>query len=409
MTTIARNYLPHARVMAASLRRHHPDVRLSVLVVDEPHAVPADEPFERLSPLELGIDERELHHRAMLFDAQGLISSLKPLALLALLAEGEPAVLQIDADMLVFGPFPELWEQAAEAGVLLSPHAFEPVPGRPGDWHELEFLRGGAFNDALMGVGPEAGDFLRWLADRTARDSVRSPEDGLLYSQTWLNLVPSLFPHRIIRDRGLNAMVHNLHGRDLEWQADGPRVAGAPLRLFHFSGFDPAEPWRLTRYYPNEVTELGSRPGLAQLCRDYAASVQEEGWPVAEGYGWGSLTRDLPVDAAMRAAYREALMAAEAGVGAVPPDPFAPGELDAFLAWLRSPPTLAPLSRYLLHLRRERRDLRDAFPAAPGPDTQAYLHWAENHGEVPAELATTGPVTDGSPRWHAGRWRPRPA
>ena len=335
MTTIARNYLPHVGVMATSLRRHHPDVRLSVLVVDEPNAVPGgDEPFERLSPLALGIDERELHRRAMLFDAQGLISSLKPLALLALLAEGEPAVLQIDADMLVLGPFPELWEQSAEAGVLLSPHALDVVPGRPGEWHELEFLRGGAYNDALMGVGAGAGDFLRWLADRTARDSVHSPEDGLLYSQTWLNLVPSLFPHRIIRDRGLNTMVHNLNGRDVEWRADGPRVAGEPLRLFHFSGFDPAEPWRRTRYYPEAVSGLGSRPGLAQLCRDYAASVSARGWPVAEGYGWGSLTVDVPVDRTMREVYREGLRAAESGTAAEPPDPFDPAQVAAFLAWL---------------------------------------------------------------------------
>lgn len=40
ITVISRAYLPHARVLADSLAAHHRDVRLSVVLVDDP-GVPA--------------------------------------------------------------------------------------------------------------------------------------------------------------------------------------------------------------------------------------------------------------------------------------------------------------------------------------------------------------------------------
>src|SRR3712207_7685008 len=43
---------------------------------------------------------------------------------------------------------------------------------------------------------------------------------------------------------------HALHGRDVEWGDEGPRIGGDPLRLFHFAGFDPGDPGRLCRHYP---------------------------------------------------------------------------------------------------------------------------------------------------------------
>ncbi|MGH9204084.1 MAG: hypothetical protein ACRD2A_22890, partial [Vicinamibacterales bacterium] len=58
-TIIARNYWAHARVLAQTLRAHHPDARLSVLVVDADAATPAlgqREAFDVLTPQDIGID-----------------------------------------------------------------------------------------------------------------------------------------------------------------------------------------------------------------------------------------------------------------------------------------------------------------------------------------------------------------
>ena len=373
---VARNYLPHARVLAESFRRHHPDGRLALLIVDGALDVPG---ADVLGPADIGVDPLELRRRAMLFDAQGVISSLRA-PLLAHLLDGP--VLLLDADTLVLAPLDDLSELAAAEQILLSPHALDPLPGGPGAWLEEEILRSGTFNGGFLGVGPGAEPFLAWMAERARRDCVRDPERGLLYTQTWLNLVPALFPHHVLRDRGVNAQFHGLHGRDVEWAPAGPRIGADRLRLFHFTGFDPGEPERLCRHYPG--TELADRPGLARLCREYAQRLRDEGWP-AEPAPMGP-----EVDPVARSVYRHALLVSEAGRGLEPPDPAGP----ELAAWLGEAPPGTAVSRYLLGLHAARPALRADFPRVPGADEDAYLGWAagqaaEAEPEFPAAFASS--------------------
>ena len=366
---LARNYLPHARVLAESFARHHPGARLTLLVVDGPAEVDG---AEVVGPDFAGIDAQELRRRAALFDVQGVISSLRAPLLRRLLRDGGP-VLLLDVDVLVIAPFEDLWRLADRERIVLSPHALDPLPGVPGGWLEEELLRSGTFNGGFLGVGPGAEPFLDWLAERARRDCVRDPQRGLLYTQTWLDLVPALFGAHVLRDRGVNAQYHALHGRDVEWASGGPRIGSDPLRLFHFAGFDPAVPHRLCRHY--EATELRDRPGLARLCRDYAERLRAAGWPGEV------LAPSLEPDPVARAAYREALLAAEAGEGAEPPLPGEPG----FEPWLAAPPGVpaTSVSRYLLALHAARADLRAALPLVPGPDEDAYLRWAAEKAAEP--------------------------
>ena len=255
--------------------------------------------------------------------------------------------------------------------------------GRGRGWRRSSCARARS-TAASSGVGPGAEPFLAWLAERARRDCVREPARGLLYTQTWLNLVPALFPHHVLRDRGVNAQFHGLHGRDVEWTAAGPRIGGDPLRLFHFAGFDPGEPGRLCRHYPG--TELADRPGLARLCHEYAERLRAEGWP-AEPAPTGP-----GVDPVVRSVYRRALLAAEAGRGPEPPDPTEP----ELAAWLREAPPGTAVSRYLLGLHAARADLRAAFPRVPGADEAGYLGWAagkaaEPEPEFPAAFASSAP------------------
>ena len=80
---------------------HASDARVVVLVIDARPGDGGDEPFELITPADVGIDEHELARRAAMYPPQALVSSLKPVLLRHLIGDA-PAVL-LDADMLVLG------------------------------------------------------------------------------------------------------------------------------------------------------------------------------------------------------------------------------------------------------------------------------------------------------------------
>ena len=143
------------------------------------------------------------------------------------------------------------------------------------------------------------------------------------------------------------------------------------MRLFHFAGgFDPRTGELGGARAPAWWPRVADRPGLARLCADYAARLVAAGHEPAAEPGSDGL------DWAMRAAYRDGLIAAEAHAAEAPPNPFADG-VAAFTAWLAAPRWEGSgVSRYIAAIRSARADLRAAFPAVPGADEAALLAWA---------------------------------
>lgn len=329
VTVITRSHLPMARVLEATIREHDEDVRLTAVLADARAEHAEGERFEVLDPTGIGIDEREWHRRAAMYDARGLISSLRPNAIAHLLRAGSRAALFLDADMLAFGSVGGLWELAADAGVLLSPHAVRPSGGRSGHWTgEQSFLLNGTFNGGLLGVSAAATDFLDWIGARTRRDCVFDRSRGLLYGQSWLNLVPALFPHAVIRDPGVNTSIYMLDGHDLEGDPDAPRIDGTPVRLFHFASLLGDQ-----RVGDERYGAVGHRPVLAQVLAGYRDRLREAGWRASMSYGWERLPSGGPVTAEMRRRYREAILESEASGGPEPPDPFDAAHPKAFAGW----------------------------------------------------------------------------
>jgi len=379
-------------VLARTLREHHPEAELRVLVVDAPEVSGAnhEEPFMRVTLAGAGVDMAELQRRATMYDPQALVSSLKAPFVGAQLVRARRPVLLLDADMLVLGPLDDVLALAGRHGIVLSPHTSVPLRHAPGRLTPEEaLLRAGVMNGGFLAVGPQAGPFLRWCSERSARDCVWDPDRALSLSQTWLTLVPALFDHHVLRDRGVNLMGHGLGGDDVTWEGGAPSIRGRPVRLFHFAGgFDPRNPGlggpRAPAWWPRPA----DRPGLGALCERYAALLLAAGWRPADS---GDAGDGDELDWAMRAAYRDGLIEAEAAGGMEPPNPFAHGG-DAFSGWLAGPRWPGSVvSRYLAALRAGRGDLRAAFPAVPGADEAALAAWAASKqpageaGRLPAE------------------------
>ncbi|MFL5844125.1 MAG: hypothetical protein ACJ762_05465 [Solirubrobacteraceae bacterium] len=370
---LGRNYTPQATVLAESFSQACPDGRLVLLVVDGQEPIPG---AEVIGPADIGIDDAELRRRAGLFDPMGVIGSMKAAAVLSLLDQDE-TVFMLDADMQLLAPLDDLAALARRHGTVLSPHLLEPLAGAPRQWPEEEILNAGAYNGGFLVAGQSGRPALEWLDERLRRDC---SIEHLFYGQRWFDLIPGTFGGHVLRDWGVNAAPHVYRGRDIEWRDDRAYLEGAELRLPHYSGFDPANPAAMCRYYGEGAMpdmDLDGRPGLQRLYGAYAERLEAAGWPGQGAWPWLHAADGTPLDKPIRRAYGDALLAAEREGTTEPPDAFSP----AFPAWLAEElPGAAGVSRYLAGLHALRSDLQAAFPDLAA-DAPRLADWARQAPE----------------------------
>jgi hypothetical protein len=340
-TIVARNFLPFARVLAESFRAHHADVPFAVLVVDGEtgSTVTASEWFEVLTPNDLGIDRLELHQLAAMYGPRELSTALKPKLLSLLLAQHE-AVLYLDPDMHVYASMHRMWELATSHSIVLTPHVLEPVPRDARSPTDVELALTGIFNLGFVAVGRGARPFLDWWWERLRRDCVFERRNGLFVDQKWVDWVPALFDHFVVKQPELNVAHWNVHERNVAITESGYTVDGRPLCLFHFSGYRPDRPDLLTTYtyrLPLRVSELTSFPVLRRLCDAYGSDLRANDYDGYRDvpYGYARAADGTVIDDVTRTRYRSALIASDGG-GAPPPNPFDPHAGDEFAEWRRA-------------------------------------------------------------------------
>jgi glycosyltransferase involved in cell wall biosynthesis len=337
-TIIARNYLPHARVLAESLLEHHPDGRLTTLVIDLPEGETVHESFDVLTPYEIGLDRPEVHRMAMIYDLMEFATAVKPFLLKTLLAEGASDVMYLDPDIRIFAPLADISALACKHSIVLTPHTTEPLP-RDGLLPDDQMILGaGIYNLGFIAVGPQTeGSFLEWWSERLARDSRVAFEESLFVDQRWIDFVPALFEHYVLRDPTINVAYWNLHDRDLRWSGKRYEVNGRPLRFFHFSGFDPRSPGVLSaRMGMIPRIRFSDHPNVARLCAEYTTVLAHHGFRPTDdwSYRFDVLPDGRRIDRQLRALFRGALLVADEGRAPFPPDPFEPASQDAFVRWL---------------------------------------------------------------------------
>ncbi len=382
-TIIARNYWAYARVLARSLADHHPDVRLCVLVVDadtQTVRAASREPFDVVRPEDVGVDRRELHRMAAIYDLLELATAIKPWLLRYLIDSGASSAVYLDPDIEVFAHIDGVWDLASQHGIVVTPHSTAPLPlDEGGADDELTILGSGAYNLGFIAVGRSARTFLDWWAERLKRDALIAKDAAMFVDQRWVDLAPSYFNVHILRGDGWNVAYWNLPMRRLTRTGSVFEANGEPLRFFHYSGFDPEQPDLLSNFESDPPrTWLGEHPVLAELCSQYADKLLMNGHRayMKIPYGFERSARGLPLDRYARRLYRRQLLAAEAGKGPPPPDPFDARGARAYEDWLRAPGAAHRVTRYLRALWDERADLRASFRDLESPDARFYMDWA---------------------------------
>jgi hypothetical protein len=382
-TVAARRFAAAARVLADSLARHHPGLELRVLALDslapafaagDPRVVPVERlPTARTRSILFGYEEREA------------AIALKPVWIEHLL-DHHRSVLFLDADLWVTGSLEPLLEAAERSAWTLTPHRLSAPSGDPHRQRELRLLVAGTFNGGVLAIGGAARRLVSWWRERVSERCVVDFARGLHHDQRWLDLLPGFLPQvEILRDPGINVAYWNLDERPLAPPAQAGRdgegwtAAGRPLRLFHFSGFDPLEPERPTRHPDFARTPA---PGFVELARHYARRVVAHGHAAMarSEYPRDRFANGVRVPAAARWLYREQ------GEGARRfGDPFAVEGAASFFAFLREPApgdaaSARPISRLLDAIYRLRPDVARAYPDPRGADRVAFLHWAATSG-----------------------------
>jgi glycosyltransferase involved in cell wall biosynthesis/SAM-dependent methyltransferase len=386
-TIIAKNYLAHARVLAESFQRHHPDGRCCVLVIDEVdgYVDPAREPFVLVRPEQIGLDAWDEMRGA--YDVMELSTAVKPWLLRHMLREHDDGsgVAYMDPDIQVISPMTELEAVLREHAIVLTPHVLDGMPRDGRKPSETDILMAGVYNLGFIGMTDcdDARRMLDWWSERLLKDCHVAPERGLFVDQRWVDFVPGLVSDlAIFRDSAYNVAYWNLPERTLARDGRGGYlVDGRPLRFFHFSGYSPDRRTLLSKH--QDRVQLADDEVLQELCDAYGDALEASGFRDVRAlpYEHDALPSGVRLTNGMRALYRAGVEAGEC-----PSSIFTRDGEERFLARLNEPSPAAPaISRYLHSLWSSRPDLQRVYPRVEAGETDGYVGWAVAHGreEVP--------------------------
>ena len=387
-TVVARNYMAFARVLEGSFLEANPGINFFTLIIDGTEADLEEHGTGQVLLLDdLGLDPDVLEPMVVMYSVMELATALKPALLQALLGRGYEAVSYFDPDIWVFAGLTDLFRDAADRGVVLTPHALSPIVRDGLEISEKTIMHSGIFNLGFITVGASATEFLAWWHERLRTDAVVDFDNALFTDQRWIDWVPALFDHTIARDRGLNVAYWNVHERPLTRTPQGSLCAGgAPLRFFHFSGFDRRSPWLLSRFMGEQPRVLLSeQPVLRELCEAYADKLQayDHERLRARKYGFDSFPAGAVLTPAVRRVYRDAVTGA---LPLVPPPARPVSNAGELVRWLRTPVQCAPWARFApadIALWRSRPDLKSTFPSIFGAASLYFRRWLDSDPSVP--------------------------
>lgn len=335
-TIVAANYLPQAYSLYESLRRNAEGAPFYLLIVDaERTELPSMPDGVNLVSLEmLGIVEEERHNLAAIYDVVELSTAIKPLLLKKLLRDHQRAIY-LDPDMWVVSSISELDPIIDEHTIVLTPHLLQPIEPGQSFMSEINTLTVGVHNLGFCAVGRGAEPFLDWWWSHLRRECLTYALLGLFVDQKWTDIGAVMYSAHSLKKYGYNVGHWNLQERRFSlgsagWMMDS---SGEPLRLMHFSGFDPLKPDDISvrQNMALSDTDLGFA-GFSTLSREYAKVLLEarETLGALPRYGWGTDTNGRKLKKRLRRTYRQDLL-----LGDVLPSPFSPTDQHRYRAWKR--------------------------------------------------------------------------
>ncbi len=291
-TIISKNYISSARVLIKSFLKYHPEVKTFVLLADkiDGYFEPEKEPFEVIEADSLGIKDFDAF--SFKYNIVEFNTAVKPFFFEYLFSHyGYKKIIYLDPDIVVFRPLAEIFESLDGFSIILTPHILSPLPDDGRSPRDIDMLKVGCFNLGFIGLSQtkNTGQFLSWWKDRLYDKCLQAPLSGYAVDQIWPSLVPCFFDdYYILRSPGYNVAYWNLHERTITQKQREYFINKTPLYFFHFSGFDPGNLNKISKY--QNRFELKDIPPLGELFEMYKDLLMREGyresrlWPYHYGF-----------------------------------------------------------------------------------------------------------------------------
>ena len=379
-TICSNNYVSMARILLESARLHHPEAAYYLCLADRELAEPEFYPEGcTVVPAE-ALEIPDFDAFRFRYDVMELNTALKPFMFRHLLARGHELVLYFDPDIEIFRPVDGVTAALRDgASFVVTPHICAPAEGSafPDD---IGIMQAGVFNLGFLGVGatPETEPLLRWWSRRLEYQCLNDQPGGIFVDQKFMDLLPGFAVHlRVLRDPTLNVAYWNLSQRTLRRDGDGWLVDGQPLTFFHYSGINPRDTSRLSKY-TDGFRDGGMDADLQALVERYAQRLLANGHgSVPNGsYAWGRFRSGTPITPFVRRLFREDHLV-------WPGDP-----VDTFEEHLQrtavepwSGPFGSVVTNLMTGLHARERWLNERFSATREEDAREFLDWMVKHAE----------------------------
>lgn len=337
-TVVAQNYLPQALALHVSIQEHSPDIELVVMVVDGDRQDLKNETANlRIVGLDfLGLARREVLDLAAIYDVVEFSTSIKPLFFLQLLNKYEQ-VVYLDPDTYLITSLDELAGIIDKHGTVFTPHFLRPIEPGTELVSEVHSLTVGVHNLGFCAFNRTSRPFLNWWWSHLRRECLIYPLLSIFVDQKWTDIGSVLFGAHSWRHAGYNVGPWNLHEREIIMREGGLFISatGHPLRLVHFSGFDPLDPDAISVRLSISLKDAGGvNEEFRALSRKYADSVLKarERLGTLPEYGYGRDTTGRALSKRLRKTYRSELLDDD---GVNLPSPFLVSDRKDYEEWRR--------------------------------------------------------------------------
>jgi hypothetical protein len=304
-TSAAANYLPKVKVLFSSIRKHHPEFKLYLVLADAmsddlvPEKINAD---GIVTVSELGIAKWKswtFYHSLV-----ELSTGIKPFMLRYLLSKKDcEAVFYFDPDIAIFSRLDDLVDQFKQNSILLTPHQTDPEKTLEAIVdNEICSLRHGIFNLGFIGVKSDSigESFSKWWADRIYYFCIADFNRGLFVDQKWIDFVPVFFDNvKILKSTRYNVATWNLTTRKFGKNSNKEFIVdGQPLGFYHFTGFDSGAHEIMAGKY------AGNNSAVKDLIRWYKESIRVSREADVVSWAFSSFDNGAKITPAHRQIYR---------------------------------------------------------------------------------------------------------